>query len=836
MKPQRRLPTILYGLWAISGASLVLAVASLVQAWRRPVSGIAGIAPVSDTVDVLTGRILHAPSGQHAGIDLQPDDRILAVDGMLWEQVQRLNLHELPQHPLHTTLQALVQRGEEQISIGLPLIPPDAWEQLVLARYGLAALVLWFTPTMLLFTLTRAYMHQKSHNLRLFLQQSGIPLWFLAWQSVAIAQSLGSLKYPVAVLGADILTPLIAAAIAITSLPYPLAPISERIQRLTPILLGYATISALATCLHALQSPFPTDDWKYAVQLLRPVDPTWRYVRLPIIVVGVMLAVAGIFLTALAHHLPGWVRRLSVRSPHPVQRWLHWLAEALEDHYQRCPPSIQVIASFQAAIILIYLLLDLIPQIMGGVGGGYSVLLAAIPLSYLLLFADRMTQRRGQQLLWGTLVGVVGIQVPNLSVRLVTGAYGMGANQADILTIFLIAGSTLGGGMMLAGWQVFRRWQGSHDALQQAIDALFAAEKQEDLWNVLVTRVGRHMGVEDWLWVTRATTATSELQWEPLEWTSSDTLLWLRDLDLHAALNQLIALRPESVTIGRTTLPSTLVLLPLGGDSEHEEVLIAINPHATGKSSIDDPHVYSRVLQALTVLRKREHERLMSKRQHDLIEKYREVTHLQRQNTFKANTRISGLIHDEALAALGRILTHLDEAMQLNDAPTSLGSIREQGSNLARSLRQISNNLRPPGVGQYLKPTIEQAVMDWEYEYPKIRFIYDFEADESNLDEYTRDSIYMIIKQLFVNALKYANARTITIRVWQAGDQLLVQVTDDGQGFIYDPTHIRADALGLYLREDMARDLNGTLKIETSPGAGCRATLQIPYPSAPSHT
>ncbi|NJL57430.1 hypothetical protein HC928_21540, partial [bacterium] len=68
-----RLPIHIYGLWVVTGASLALALASLVASMGRPVSALSDV-PLRSQVDRLTG-ILPATPDPRFHADLRIGDR-----------------------------------------------------------------------------------------------------------------------------------------------------------------------------------------------------------------------------------------------------------------------------------------------------------------------------------------------------------------------------------------------------------------------------------------------------------------------------------------------------------------------------------------------------------------------------------------------------------------------------------------------------------------------------------------------------------------------------------------------------------------------------------------
>jgi signal transduction histidine kinase len=56
--------------------------------------------------------------------------------------------------------------------------------------------------------------------------------------------------------------------------------------------------------------------------------------------------------------------------------------------------------------------------------------------------------------------------------------------------------------------------------------------------------------------------------------------------------------------------------------------------------------------------------------------------------------------------------------------------------------------------------------------------------------------------------------------------RLALEVTDDGVGFDPAAAEVRGRRLGLTSMEERARALGGTLRIDSTPGAGTRVRLE----------
>lgn len=806
---------------------------AFVQAWQRPVTAVSGIPFRSETVDILTGVVKRRPGQRYATVDMQPGDRIDRYDGYAWEHAQRLNLHELSGKQAGEHIPIVIQRDGQRLSRQLAVILPDAWEQLVLSRFALAALVCWIPPTVLLATLIRDL---RAHPMaqRFPFDASNVPLWVLTWYSVSIAQSVGSLKYPVAFLWSDIFSRVSPMLIALTSLPYLLAPRSHQDHVSRGVVGILSLVTAGAFIWHAAHSPFPSNDWRRAVQLLRPSDAVASW-TLSLMVLGIVGGTIGSLLTALAHPLRATLDKFRVRTSGKFASIVGTIVDWLTYTYMPCPPAMTVVAQFQLMINSLYLCFDLLPRTLGGAGGGYSTLFALLPLSYLLMYSDMRARIQGETLMMVLIGASLMIQVPNLVVRLVHHTYGNGANHGDMATILLVGlGSVLGG--TLIAWGQRQRWRALADPLQNAIDGLFTYETQAGFWHHLTTHVGPLLGVTTWLWARQVGTHS----WEVVEQTPYAHAHWLTTPNVQVLLNSSLP-RPREVIGDTTTLPTTLILLPVYRDEQVRDVLIAANPQGTraGLEVLENPFLSSRLMNAVQMLhgidRQRqiaEKERLLAQQQQQLAVSYQRLFRQQRNRSQASDTQVSALLHDKALQWLLHLKQTLGTvATDQRLAPEHqalLSGAEQRCTAINTEIRRIMDELRPVGVGQQLPGVLESVISNWAQQERTVTFNLHLAPDAPDLTEFQRNSVFLIVNQAITNALTHAAPTHITITTRYEQQQFVVEVRDDGRGFRHEQSAIPPMSSGLLLMHDLAEELGGKLAIETQPGRGASIALLLP--------
>lgn len=96
-------------------------------------------------------------------------------------------------------------------------------------------------------------------------------------------------------------------------------------------------------------------------------------------------------------------------------------------------------------------------------------------------------------------------------------------------------------------------------------------------------------------------------------------------------------------------------------------------------------------------------------------------------------------------------------------------------------------------------------------------------------------AVYRIVEEALTNVMRHASARSVTISLNHGGDTLTVVIADDGDGFEPEDRALTpGSGMGLLCMEERARLLDGTVRIQSSPGQGTvvQATLPVPPPGS----
>ncbi len=199
--------------------------------------------------------------------------------------------------------------------------------------------------------------------------------------------------------------------------------------------------------------------------------------------------------------------------------------------------------------------------------------------------------------------------------------------------------------------------------------------------------------------------------------------------------------------------------------------------------------------------------------------------------------RIARELHDQIGQALTFLLVRLKiiEAMPQADAVQgALQELRAAVSDTIDQVRRLALDLRPPALDQLgLIPALRALARDYA---ERTRIAVATELPESDLDLPLEraTAIYRVVQESLTNIAKHAEARAVTIVLRRNDSVVELCVTDDGRGFDLCAARLserrkEGPGLGLFGMEERVRLLDGTLQIETSPGAGTTICAAIPH-------
>ena len=195
-------------------------------------------------------------------------------------------------------------------------------------------------------------------------------------------------------------------------------------------------------------------------------------------------------------------------------------------------------------------------------------------------------------------------------------------------------------------------------------------------------------------------------------------------------------------------------------------------------------------------------------------------------------SRIARELHDEAGQVVTGLALHvraIEEQVQDPGLRAQLADCRVSLAMASRSLRELIVDLRP---GNLREQGLEAAI-GAQAERLRAATGASVEIGIAPLPELPEEvevAIFRVVQEALTNVARHSGAKQVSVFVGGGRGRLRVIVEDDGCGFDADaPT----DRLGLVGIRERAELLGGTVRIDSSPGAGTALTVELPTADHP---
>lgn len=213
-------------------------------------------------------------------------------------------------------------------------------------------------------------------------------------------------------------------------------------------------------------------------------------------------------------------------------------------------------------------------------------------------------------------------------------------------------------------------------------------------------------------------------------------------------------------------------------------------------------------------------------------EKLRKLsTHLQSARESE-RAAVAREIHDELGATLTAVKMDLHwYAKTLSNGKSLSGDkLTDTGAlvdSAIQTVKRIATDLRPSILDHLgLWPAIEWQVQELQKHY-RIRCELNFESPPADLEAEAQTALFRIVQEALTNVVRHARATQIRVRVRMSGDDVLVDIHDNGVGLpaakLLDP-----GSSGIHGMRERARAFHGEVQFLTEQLPGTRVSARFP--------
>ncbi len=202
----------------------------------------------------------------------------------------------------------------------------------------------------------------------------------------------------------------------------------------------------------------------------------------------------------------------------------------------------------------------------------------------------------------------------------------------------------------------------------------------------------------------------------------------------------------------------------------------------------------------------------------------------------EARKELARDLHDgptQSIAAIAMRINFIRSLVNRNPEQVlnELQKVEELAKQTSKEIRGMLFTLRPLVLEtQGLAAAIETVMKRIEEtDGLNLRLVGGENADL--LNENAQSVVFSIVEEALGNARKHSEATLIEVRFWQEENLFVAHVQDDGKG--YEVQDVNRDyssrgSLGMVNMRERAERIDGSLRIESSPGVGTTVTLVVP--------
>lgn len=154
--------------------------------------------------------------------------------------------------------------------------------------------------------------------------------------------------------------------------------------------------------------------------------------------------------------------------------------------------------------------------------------------------------------------------------------------------------------------------------------------------------------------------------------------------------------------------------------------------------------------------------------------------------------------------------------------------IRVAAASIVGELQGLAQSIHP----RVLDDLGVEAALSWLVRTTRERtsLAVNFDASDCrNLPTAVEWTLYRVAQESLRNVERHADATTASVRLTRDDRRVQLEITDDGVGFDVADAEARRPGMGLFSARERLALVNGTLRVDSAPGAGTRILATVPF-------
>lgn len=216
-----------------------------------------------------------------------------------------------------------------------------------------------------------------------------------------------------------------------------------------------------------------------------------------------------------------------------------------------------------------------------------------------------------------------------------------------------------------------------------------------------------------------------------------------------------------------------------------------------------------------------------------LLEARQQRDQKERLALFRERSVIARELHDSIAQALSYLKIQVTRQKRLisqnpidEQKLTEINEELQLGLSTAYSqLRELLTTFRLPATGEGFAAALQQTIEQLQEQQRTLHFELHNHCEHIPLGPEEGIHLLQLIREALQNACKHSQGTRIQVHLDQQGDEVEIRVSDDGVGICENPA--KMNHYGLAIMQERARNLEGELSLEDTPGGG--ATVRFHF-------
>ncbi|WP_226576764.1 sensor histidine kinase [Halobacillus litoralis] len=200
--------------------------------------------------------------------------------------------------------------------------------------------------------------------------------------------------------------------------------------------------------------------------------------------------------------------------------------------------------------------------------------------------------------------------------------------------------------------------------------------------------------------------------------------------------------------------------------------------------------------------------------------------------TIEERQRLARDLHDAVSQQLFALTMMAQATEKIYDrhpeqAKEQLGEITQMALQAQTEMRALLLHLRPVHLsGEPLTEGLSSLIEELKQ---KCQIHFDLKIEEvEGLTETMEEQLFRIMQEALSNILRHANASEVKVEVSEAGEEVYLHVSDNGNGFDTEEKKGSKTSYGLKTMKERCEEIGGTYSLRSRKGEGTHIDLRVP--------